>query len=130
MATTPNFASTPVIGMAQVNTANTNRDGTGAMATLLTGASSGTVVNSVRIVAAGTTTSGVIRLFLHDGANTRLFQEIIVPAITPSATQAVFSRTVQFLYPDTLILPSASWQLRVSTNNAETFNVFAQGANL
>jgi hypothetical protein len=130
MAATPTFAATPVVGMAQISTANTARDGTGAMSTVLTGASSGTVVSSVRIVAAGTTTAGVVRLFLHDGTNTRLLMEVLVPAITPSTTQAVFSRTVQFIYPDTLVLPSASWQLRASTNNAETFNVFAQGANL
>ncbi|MDW8259432.1 MAG: hypothetical protein RML32_08310 [Gammaproteobacteria bacterium] len=116
--------------MVQIATANTNRDGTDTMGTVLTGASTGTVINLIRVVATGTTTAGVVRLFLHDGTNTRLLQEILVPAITPSTTVPVFSRSLMYVYPEILFLPSASWQLRASTNNAETFNVFAFGANL
>ena len=115
--------------MGQVSAANTNRDGTGTIATILTGGSSGTLIDAIRIVATGTTTAGVIRLYLYDGANTRLLDEIIVPVIAPSTSVKVFERTLTYLISK-LILPNNSWELRASTHNAETFNIMAIGANL
>jgi hypothetical protein len=63
-------------------------------------------------------------LFLNDGTNTRLWREIIVPAITPSTSIAVFSSA---LYEQALILPNG-YSLRASTNNAETYNVMVTRA--
>lgn len=128
MAADPSFANTPNVGLAQVSAANTNRDGTGTIVTVLTGGANGTIIDFVRVVATGTTTAGVIRLFLYDGANTRLLEEIIVPAITPSTTLKVFERTLSYLISK-LLIPNG-WELRASTHNAETFNVVASGANL
>lgn len=130
MATAPVFAITPVIGMGQVSAANTNRDGTGTTVAILTGSSSGTLIRKVRIVATGTTTAGVVRLFLDDGTNVRLIQEVLVSALTPGVAQEVFSRTLLFSGDDALHLPSTSWVLKASTQIGETFNVFAFGANL
>jgi len=120
MATTAQYASTPRTAQAQVTTANTNRNGTGTIATVFTGASSGSRIDDIYIVATGTTTAGVVRLFLNDGTNTWLWQEILVPAVTPSTTVSVFSAA---LIEQALILQNASWSLRASTNNAETFNI-------
>jgi len=130
MAASPEFATNPVVGMAQVSTANTNRDGTGTVVDVLTGGSNGTLINKVRIQAVGTTTAGVIRLYLYDGTNTRLMKEILVTAKTPSTTVEAWSTTVMFSGYDLLVLPSASWVLKASTHNAETFNIFAVGAEL
>jgi hypothetical protein len=126
MATNPAFAVTPRIGMGQVSTANTNRDGTGTIATILTGAT-GTRVNEIVVEATATTTSGMVRLFLHDGTNARLFDEFVVVPITPSGSIAAYRASKTY---DNLVLPSSSWSVRASTNNAETFNVIALGADL
>jgi hypothetical protein len=124
MATTAQYAATVQNAQGQVSTANTNRDGTGTIATIITGATNGTRVDDIYIVATGTTTAGVIRLFINDGTNSRLWQEILVSAITPSTTVAVWSYT---LLNQALILENG-WSLRASTNNAETFNIIVTRA--
>jgi hypothetical protein len=119
MATTAQYASTVRTAQAQVSTANTNRNGTGTIATVFTAGSNGSRIDDIYITATGTTTAGVVRLFLNDGTNTYLFEEILVTAITPSTTVAVF-QSVQLNLG--LILANG-WSLRASTNNAETFNI-------
>lgn len=126
MATDPVFASTPRTEVAQASAANTNRDGTGTIVTLAAAGSNGTKVSLIRIVATGTTTAGVVRIYLYDGANVRLLEEILVTAATPSTTVKVF--TAEY-YPTGLVLESGQ-EIRVSTHNAETFNVFFYGADI
>ena len=58
-------------------------------------------------------------MFINDGTNTRLWQEILVSAVTPSTTVAVWSFV---LLNQALVLPTG-YSLRASTHNAETFNV-------
>jgi hypothetical protein len=125
MATAAQYAATARTAVAQVTTANTNRDGTGTIATVFTGGASGSRVDDIWIVATGTTTANVIRLFLNDGSNSRLWREIIVPAVTPSTTTPVFSAS---LLEQGLILASTSWSLRASTNNTETYNIIVSRA--
>lgn len=127
MAVNPAFAVTPRIASVNVVTANTNRDGTGTVATLITGASTGTRISEIVIKAKVTTTAGMIRVFLHDGTNFWFFDEILVAAATVSAS--VQSTRVSTRY-DNLVLPSASWSIRVSTHNAESIDVTALGADL
>ena len=124
MATSAQYAATPRAALAQVSTANTNRDGTGTIATVLTAGSNGSRIDDIWISATGTTTAGVIRLFLHDGTNARLWQEILVTAITPSTTVQVFNAA---LYNQALVLPNG-WSLRASTHIAETFNILVTRA--
>lgn len=124
MATTAQYAATVQTAQAQISTANTNRNGTGTIGTVITGATNGTRVDDISIVATGTTTAGVVRLFISDGTNVRLWQEILVSAITPSTTVQVWSYT---LLNAALILKSG-WSLQASTNNAETFNVIVTRA--
>lgn len=127
MATSPSFAVTPRIAAANIATANANRDGTGTVATLITGAATGTRVAEIVVQARVTTTAGMVRLFLYDGTTYRFFDEIAVAAATVSAT--VKGTRVSTLY-NNLILPSASWSLVVSTHNAESIDVTALGADL
>lgn len=127
MALEPQFAVTPRIGTVNISTANTNRDGTGTVATLITGASTGTRIAEIVIKARVTTTAGQVRVFLHDGTNFFAFDEIAVAAATVSAT--VQSTRVSTSYAN-LILPNASWSIRVSTHNAESIDVTALGADL
>jgi hypothetical protein len=119
MSTTAQYAATPRAALGQVSTANTNRDGTGTLASVLTAGSSGSRIDDIYIAATGTTTAGVVRLFLFDGTNNRLWQEILVTAVTPSTTQQVWNYT---LLNQALILP-VNYILKASTNNAETFNI-------
>jgi hypothetical protein len=124
--------ATPIFGQAvrqstvAISTANTNRDGTGTIGTVFTAdATDGSVVERVDITATGTTTAGVVRLYVHNGSTAFLWKEILVGAITPSTTVAVFMRTVR----ERIELP-AGWSLRASTHNAENFNVQAFGYDL
>ena len=127
MAAEPVFAVTPRIASVNVATANANRDGTGTVATLITGVAAGTRVAEIVIKARVTTTAGQVRVFLHDGTNFWFFDEIAVAAATVSAT--VQGTRVSTTYSN-LILPSASWSLRVSTHNAESIDVTAFAADL
>lgn len=116
----PIFTLTPKIHMVQIATANTNRDGTGTLGTGITGGTNGTRITRIDVVATGTTTAGMVRLFIDNGTNVRLWEEIPVTAITPSATVEVFKGS--FVPTEPLVLPSA-YILKFSTHNAETFNV-------
>lgn len=125
MATAAQYASTVKSAQVQISTANTNRNGTGTIGTLIIGAASGTRVDDLTITATGTTTAGVVRLFIADPSNNvRLWQEVLVSAITPSTTVQVFSYTIL----NQALLLQQSWWLGASTNNAETFNVIVTRA--
>lgn len=119
MSTSAQYAATVRGANAQVTTANTNRNGTGTIVSVFSAGASGSRIDDIYIVATGTTTAGVVRLFISDGTNIRLWQEILVTAITPSTTVQVWSYALLNL---ALILPSG-YSLQASTNNSETFNV-------
>ena len=122
MATSAQYAATPVTALAQVTAANTNRDGTGTIVTVFTGAATGSRVDDLTIKAVSNTTAGMIRLYLSvDGGTTnRLLREIAVPTSTPSGTVVSWSFSLADL---ALQLQNASTMLRASTNNAQTFNI-------
>jgi hypothetical protein len=131
MATAPTFASTPRIGVASVSTANTARDGTGTIATIITGAAAGTRIERVVLKATGNPADSVVTLFLYDGSNYWLFDEFDLgdPA---AASDTVAGYRVERSYED-LVLPSASWSLRAAITVALTagvINAFAFGADL
>lgn len=123
------FTATPGISLAQVSAANTNRDGSGTVVTVHVGSANGRRINKIRIVGTGTTTAGMVRFYLYDGTNTRMYREVVVSAITVSASTAAFSSEILFYDSDAPILPSASWELRASTHNAETFNIISEWAD-
>lgn len=127
----PLFLLTPVIGMVKIATANTARDGSGTMSTIVTGGTNGTTVTTLQVKAEVTTTAGVIRVYVSNTtaanttANTFLLKEIVVTAVTASGTAASFDSTLTF---DDLKIPSGS-TLRVSTDKAESFSVTARGGD-
>lgn len=122
------FTAVPRIAVVTITTANTNRDGTGTIGTVLTAGSNGTRINKIRIKAVNTVTVGMIRLFIHDGSNYKLYREVEVPSLTPSSSIASFSSEILFTDSDAPILPSG-YSLRASTDQAEAFNVFAEGGD-
>ncbi len=126
MAGTPNYAATPRCGLAAISTANTARDGTGTLGTVLTAGSSGSRIDTIVVQATVTTTEGMVRLFVHDGTNARLWREVEVSAITVSATVAGFREEIALDQP--LLLPNG-YSLRAAPHNAESFNVIAIGGD-
>ena len=127
MAADPAFAVTPRIASVNVATANTNRDGSGTVATLITGAATGTRIAEIVVQARVTTTAGMVRIYLYDGSSYRFFDEVAIAAATVSAS--VKGTRVSTSY-NNLVLPSASWSIVVSTHNAESIDVIALGADL
>lgn len=123
MNTSPVLPATPRIGAVAISTANTNRDGTGTIGTLVTGVATGTVVDRVRWKATVATTAGMLRFFVHDGSTYYLIHEEDIAA--SGALSGTVQATEGEWVPDDLILPTASYSLRVSTHNAEAFNVVA-----
>lgn len=117
MATSAQYVATPKSPTAAISAANTNRDGaTGTYVNLMTAGASGSRIDRLNITATGTTTAGMIRFFLA-GA---LIREVPVVAITAAATTPIFSYDLVF---DNGLILAASAVLKVSTNNAEAFNV-------
>jgi len=124
MSANPVFIGTYLVGHGQITAANVNRDGTGTIVDIATGAALGTLVETLDIIATVATTIGMIRLYLLTGGNTRLWKEIPVVAVNPSATTPTWS----FKLEEPLFLP-VGVKLRASTERAETFNVFARGGD-
>ena len=91
MATTAQYAATPRTAVGSVSTANTARNGTGTIATIFTGGTNGSRIDDITVIATGTVTAGVVRLFLNDGTTSYLLQEIMVTATTPSTTVQTFT---------------------------------------
>lgn len=126
MAVSPQFAVIPRLAVVPASGANTATDGTGTLATVITAASAGTKIYEVVIDATGNSTAGMVRMFINDGTNSRLFDEFNVSAITASSTVPTFRTSKTY---SNLVLPSG-YSLRASTHNPETFNVYAFGADL
>jgi hypothetical protein len=127
MATTPAFAVTPRIGAVSIATADSSYTAPTNVGTLITGASTGTRIAELVVKCAATSAAAIVRVFLYDGTTYWLFDEITVAAATGSST--VQQTRVSTTYTN-LILPSASWSLRVATSIAQTTHVTAFGADL
>jgi hypothetical protein len=107
-------------GQALIATANALLDGTGTLGTVLTAAGNGTLIKNITVKALVNTTEGMVRLFLFDGTNNRLLEEIRVRSVTKSATVPAFEYTWECD-----IKLKAGWALKASTQNAQSFVVTA-----
>lgn len=126
MASAPIFVGTVKAPAVRIATANTNRDGTGTLGTLFTAGASGSIFKGLRWQAEGTTTAGVIRFYIQaaGAGNNELKKEMLVTAVTPSATVEATSGE---WYPTGGINLAATDVAKVSTHNAETFSVWLEG---
>ncbi len=115
----------------EVNTANSNLDGTGTLVTLLTSPTTsslngGTNINYVNIKATGSTSEGMVRLFIDNGSGSIfLITEISIPESTQSSTQPAYrtTKSLQFNL-------EAGYSLKASTQVADSFNVLIDAADL
>lgn len=129
MGLNPNFAASVQLGLAQISTANANLDGTGTMGDVVTGAANGTLIEEIIIKAAETTTAGMVRLFIYDETNVRLWLEIAVSAVTASGTVPAWTNNEYHDDARPLLCLPPNWVLRAATEEAETFNVLAIGGD-
>ena len=127
MAAAPVFTVTPRIGAVSIATADSSYTAPTNVGTLITGVAAGTRVNEICIKLAATSAAAVVRIFLYDGTTYWLFDELIVGAITGSSTVAQFRVTKTY---DSLVLPNASWSVRVTTSISQATHVTAFGADL
>lgn len=126
---TPIFPYLLRADVATVSAANTARDGTGTVPTICTAGAQGTRIDLITIEAQVTTTAGVVRLFLHNGSAFFLWKEVLVTAITPSASVAAFRTEVSRSDGlPVMVLPSG-YSLRASTHQAEAFSVCVSGGD-
>jgi hypothetical protein len=128
----PVFALTPIVGVGQISTANTNRDGTGTIVTIATAnKNAGLRIDTITIKATVTNTATVVMLFILDGTNTRLWKEKEIAAVTPStsvkAAETIISQDTDDDLP--FVLPSG-YSIGAAPQTAHTFNVIIQGGEL
>jgi len=127
MASNPVFAVTPRIGAVSVATAESSYTAPTNVGNVISGASAGTRIAEIVVKCAATSAAAIVRIFLHDGTTYWLFDEVTVAAATGSST--VQQTRVSTSY-NNLILPSASWSVRVTTSIAQATHVTAFGADL
>ena len=130
MAASPAFISAPRIGRLSLSTANTATDGTGTISDLIVGVSAGTRILSVNVQGTATTVASLVNIFLFDGTNWDLFDQVTITATTGSNT--VKGYRLVTAYTD-LVLPSASYKLGATISVAPTtgtVRVLAFGGDL
>jgi len=131
MANNPSFIATPRIGVGSVDTANTNRDGTGTIVDVIAGAATGTRILEVVLKADGDPADCTIVLYLNDGSNSVVFDEIDLG--NPAAGSTILPSYRSTVTYSNLVLPSASWKLQASITVAPTtgtVKVIALGGDL
>jgi hypothetical protein len=127
MASSPVFAAVPRVGAVSIATADSSYTAPTNVGTLITGVAAGTRISEIVVKCAATSSAAIVRIFLYDGSTYWLFDEVTVAAATGSAT--VQQTRVSTTY-NNLILPSASWSIRVTTSVSQTTHITAFGADL
>jgi hypothetical protein len=132
MATSAQYASTPVFGSANLTTADTSLTAPTTVSTILTAGASGTRIDYIDVQGVATTVAGLINLFVFDGTNYILWQQVPVQAVTSSTTVPAFALALSSngnanIMP--LNLPTG-YSLRAATSVAQTgLRVSAYGGN-
>lgn len=94
MATTAQYASTPKIGSALLTTADTSLTAPTTVGTVFTAGTNGSRIDYIDIQGVATTTATIVNLFIFDGTNHFLYNQVPVQAITASNTAPAFQATV------------------------------------
>jgi hypothetical protein len=107
--------------------ANTARDGSGTLVTLVTAAAQGSKIELIRYAYEATTNAGMFRIFLHNGSIYLLVKELTVSAISASGSVAAASGEWK---PTTDLIVPTGWTVQVATNEAVAGSAFAMGGDL
>lgn len=119
-------------GIASLTTANSNLDGSGALVSILSAGTNGTVLRSVMVKATQAVTVGMVRLFIRRGNKYILIKEINVlptPSFSATPTPVPLCQTFVYYLPCSIFLESGDI-LFGSTQNSENFNVFAEALDI
>lgn len=92
--TDPLFPLVPLFAYSELSATTTDKTGgtTTNMKTLVTAGTNGTKVSQIGCKCEGTSVAGILLIFITDtsGANPKLFDEIVISAITSSTTVTTF----------------------------------------
>jgi hypothetical protein len=116
-ASAPAFASTVHNAAGSISTANTNRDGTGTIATIFTAGSSGSKIDEIDIKADGNPADCTVVFYLYDGSAYHVFDEWDIG--DPAAGSATVASYREARTYENLLLQSG-WSLRASITVAPT----------
>ena len=125
--TSPLYPLTPVVGhgiIVATSTARTQVVGTGTNTSVTAASTDGLRIDAIRVQATAATAAACITLWIYDGTNQDLFDEIVVSAVTPGNTTPAFS-AVKY-YDPPLVLP-ATYRIFAATTIGQNTNVFAHG---
>lgn len=122
MSTSAQYASTPKFGSAVLTTADTSLTAPSTVGTIVSAGASGTRIDYIEVMGVDTTVAGLINLFVYDGTNYILWQQIPVQAITSATTTPAFAAAISSngnanVMP--LTLPTG-YSLRATTTVAQT----------
>lgn len=126
--TAPVFGLTPRLDTVNIGTANTSRTTFATGSYFTVAGTNGTRVEGIAINALVTTTAGTVRIWVNDGSNDRLIDEVIVAAVTVGASTPGWSG---YWKPKVtpFVLPSG-WKMGVTTEKAESMNCQMIGSDL
>ena len=126
--TSPIFPQVPIIGIASLvsNTAVTSRSvivGTTGLTQLTANSTNGTRVDFIEVQGQGTTVATIMNIWINDGTNSYLADEIVLPAATANTTSVAASNIISYTR---MTLP-ATYRLFVSQQVSANVTVFAFG---
>jgi hypothetical protein len=132
MTTSAQYASIPKVGSALLTTADTSLTAPTTVGTVLTAGSSGSRIDYIKIQGVANTVAGLVNLFIFDGTNYFLWQQIPIQAITSSTTVPAFTTNLSS-NSDANIMPlniPSGFSLRATTTTAQTgVRVIAYGGD-
>lgn len=118
--TTPVFGLTPHVGFVTTGTsANTNKDGTGVVATIFTAGANGSKIDRVFLQHLGTNVATVLRFFVNNGAtnSTATNNTLVHEEAFASWSNSEVAASTSTVWPANLILP-AGYKLNITTATA------------
>lgn len=126
--TTPIFPQAPIIGIASLvsNTAVTARtviSGTTGLTQVTANSTNGTRIDAITVKGQGTTAATIQDIWINDGTNSYLFDEISLAATTANTTSFSIANTVTYT---NLTLPP-TYRLFTSQQVSANVSVFAFG---
>ena len=112
MAASPIFATTPKAGSAAVSaTADTGWTAPSNTVTIVTGGSSGSKVEEIIFQGIGVTLAGIVNVFLYDGTNYSLIDQVKFLGVSGSTTASAERFVRQY---SNLLVPNG-YSLRVTS---------------
>jgi hypothetical protein len=122
MANSAQYAATPKFGSATLTTADTSLTAPTTVGTIITAGTSGTRIDYIDIQGVATTVASLINLFVFDGTNYILWNQVPVQVVTSSTTAPAFQTALSSngnsnIMP--LTLPTG-YSLRATTSVTQT----------